>query len=75
MDFKLKSHKSSTALQDCGAVFGGIKIILPRQAGVVPAMIRGCLEGIRAFIPALKISLCLTTQFKLLLVAEVFRIV
>ena len=56
MDFKLKSHKSSTALQDCGAVFGGIKIILPRQAGVVPAMIRGCLEGIRAFLPWRSVS-------------------
>lgn len=51
MDFKLKSHKSSTALQDCGAVFGGIKIFLPRQVGVVVAMLSGCLEGSTALLP------------------------
>ena len=56
MDFKLKSHKSSTALQDCGAVFGGIKIVLPRQVGVVAAMLRGCLEGSRAFLPWRSVS-------------------
>ena len=50
MNFQLKSHKSSTALQDCGAVFGGIKIFLPRQVGVVVAMLSGCLEGIRALL-------------------------
>ena len=51
MDFKLKSHKSNTALQDCKVVLGGIKVFLSRKGGVVAAMLSGCLEWVREFLP------------------------
>lgn len=58
----LKSPRSSNALQDCRAVFGGIKVFLPRQGGVDIAMLSGCIDWVIKFLPW-RSAVCLTTQF------------